>query len=697
MNSEHEAPRRAIPRGRIALAAIAVLLVLDIGRSINARTGYSRPIEVWEPNPTVYADLTWPPGANLPAATTLGGRVYARRCAICHGPDGRGNGPAAPSMIPRPRDFTLGLFKYKSTPPGQPPTEDDLREVVTNGLSASAMPYFRDLLSPAEIDAVVVYVQQFSGTFREARPESIAIPKRPEPTASSIDRGRVLYTAWGCAGCHGPDGRKGGYLQDAKSYPTTVRDLSAPWTFRGGNDPGKLWLRLTTGLAGSSMPSYAYALTPDERWDVVAYLQSLMRRPPWEPSGQLGGPGKQSDLLRRGEYLVHAEMCGLCHTQIDRTGIYRGDDRYLAGGMRVVAYPHGVFVSRNLTSDRETGLGSWTEGQIINAFRNGRAPTRLLTLWAMPWFYLHYLANEDATAVARYLRTLPPVHNHIPAPLHYGVIETIVSKLSRSLPAANVTVLSYADGNFGQAQTSGFRVAESQGRGITSAETWQTALVDLQWLVLALAALAFLFVGSQRPPRTLGGWFKLSLGGLALLLIGTIGWVLYALPTLAFFPPEQIANAATAGIPELASSASTTPEQRALIERGRYLYTVASCAFCHNPNGAGGQKISWRPFGTLWTRNITSDRQTGIGSWTDPEITRAIRSGMTPDGRTLHWQGMIWDHASNWDEEDVRAIVAYLRELPPVVRQVPASHPPAADDCEVYTFWVARSDEPGCR
>lgn len=131
--------------------------------------------------------------------------------------------------------------------------------------------------------------------------------------------------------------------------------------------------------------------------------------------------------------------------------------------------------------------------------------------------------------------------------------------------------------------------------------------------------------------------------------------------------------------------------------RGRYVFTVASCAFCHNPNGAGGQKICWRPFGTLWSRNITSDVRTGIGAWTDQQIARAIRSGITPDGRTLHWQGMIWDHASNWDEEDIRALVAYLRTLPPVVRQIPAARSPAPDDCAVYTFWIANSTVPGCR
>jgi cytochrome c553 len=182
-----------------------------------------------------------------------------------------------------------------------------------------------------------------------------------------------------------------------------------------------------------------------------------------------------------------------------------------------------------------------------------------------------------------------------------------------------------------------------------------------------------------------------------LLLLGLVGWVIYALPTLSFIPPEQIVSGATAGIPEPDPAGFKTLEQKALVERGRYLFTVASCAFCHNPNGAGGQKISWRPFGTLWTRNLTSDVRTGIGAWTDEQIARAIRSGITPDGRTLHWQGMIWDHASNWDEEDIRALVAYLRMLPPVARQVPPARPPAPDDCAVYTFWVANSSVPGCR
>src|SRR5206468_4012489 len=111
----------------------------------------------------------------------------------------------------------------------------------------------------------------------------------------------------------------------------------------------------------------------------------------------------------------------------------------------------------------------------------------------------------------------------------------------------------------------------------------------------------------------------------------------------------------------------------------------------------GGAKLSWRVLGTVWARNLTPDRDTGLGAWTDGEIARAMRSGIAKDGRPLHWQAMIWDHASNWDEEDVQALIAFLRALPPLHRAIPTQRPPAADDCEVYTFWVDRSTTPGCR
>lgn len=138
-------------------------------------------------------------------------------------------------------------------------------------------------------------------------------------------------------------------------------------------------------------------------------------------------------------------------------------------------------------------------------------------------------------------------------------------------------------------------------------------------------------------------------------------------------------------------------ERAAMVTRGRYIYSVASCALCHGANGSGGLKVSWKPFGTLWVRNITPDSETGLGKWSDAEIRRAIRSGVSRDGYQLHWQGMIWDHASNWDEEDLRAVIAFLRAMPAVKNRVPPDRPPSPDDCEVYTFWTSESHKQGCQ
>src|ERR1700730_2529144 len=181
-------------RSRLGVVLVfgVLLLALDVGRSIWARVGLARPSAEYRPHPAQYADLTWPPGADLDRGAPLGARVFARHCAVCHGPNGRGNGPAAPSMIPRPRDFSSGGFKYKSTAAGESPTDEDLLRTVRDGLPASAMPYFVGLLSTEELSAVVEQVKSYSIAFsRAGRPLEIpaALPSSPQ----SVARGNVLF------------------------------------------------------------------------------------------------------------------------------------------------------------------------------------------------------------------------------------------------------------------------------------------------------------------------------------------------------------------------------------------------------------------------------------------------------------------------------------------------------------------------
>ena len=93
----------------VALSAIVLLIGLDAARSVIGHFGYRTPAAIWHSDPNVYADMAWPPSANVPADASHAQRIYLEKCAFCHGPDGRGNGASAPSMIPRPRDFTRSV------------------------------------------------------------------------------------------------------------------------------------------------------------------------------------------------------------------------------------------------------------------------------------------------------------------------------------------------------------------------------------------------------------------------------------------------------------------------------------------------------------------------------------------------------------------------------------------------------------
>jgi mono/diheme cytochrome c family protein len=209
-------------RSRLAVVLVfgVLLLALDVGRSIWARVGLAHPGAEYRPDPATYADLAWPPGADLHGEAPLRERVFALHCAVCHGPNGRGNGPAAPSMFPRPRDFSSGRFKYKSTTAGEPPTDQDLLRTIRDGLQGSAMPYFAGLLSPEELNAVVEQVKSFSSAF--SRPgRSLDIPAAIPGSPESVARGKSLYASQGCAACHGDDVAAASVTMTAPATPCT--------------------------------------------------------------------------------------------------------------------------------------------------------------------------------------------------------------------------------------------------------------------------------------------------------------------------------------------------------------------------------------------------------------------------------------------------------------------------------------------
>ena len=119
------------------------------------------------------------------------------------------------------------------------------------------------------------------------------------------------------------------------------------------------------------------------------------------------------DAVERGKYLVTIMGCGDCHTP----GTFYGSPdfkRRLSGSELGWKGPWGVSYPRNLTPDDETGLGKWSEEGIINALRTGMRPNGTVLQPPMPWPNLTQLTDEDARAIAVYLKSLPPVAHQVP-------------------------------------------------------------------------------------------------------------------------------------------------------------------------------------------------------------------------------------------------------------------------------------------
>ncbi|MDP6980712.1 MAG: c-type cytochrome [Myxococcota bacterium] len=225
-------------------------------------------------------------GAAAGAADLEAGRaLYDDKCAQCHGLSGEGDGVAADALDPRPRDFTSGSFKIRTTPSGELPTDPDLASIIERGMPYTGMPAW-DFLGDEAIANLVAYIQTFNEDFAdpEMRVDPVEIPSPPAMTEESVEKGRQVFVENKCGECHGDQGRG-----DGESAPTLMTDAGIPirpadmtkrWTFRGGSSRSDIYRTFTTGLDGTPMPSYADSIDEEQRWQLVDYVYSLSEDEP---------------------------------------------------------------------------------------------------------------------------------------------------------------------------------------------------------------------------------------------------------------------------------------------------------------------------------------------------------------------------------------------------------------------------------
>jgi mono/diheme cytochrome c family protein len=235
----------------VALATPSVALAQDTGATVNGLTG------------------------NVEA----GKQDYRRWCVGCHGKEGNGEGENAPYVDPRPRDFTEALFRWRSTPTGTLPTDQDLYDTITRGVVDTLMPTWRPLTPQTRVD-LVAYIKTFSPKWKTQKPGTpITIPSEPPQTIDSVLHGRQLFDQMQCWKCHGPEGRGDGpsaiTLTDDKGEPIRPYNFHDGTRFRCGETNEDLYKIFMTGLDGSPMPSFADSLKPQDAWDLVHFLRTL--------------------------------------------------------------------------------------------------------------------------------------------------------------------------------------------------------------------------------------------------------------------------------------------------------------------------------------------------------------------------------------------------------------------------------------
>ncbi|MDX2011901.1 MAG: cytochrome c [Myxococcaceae bacterium] len=262
-----------------------------------------------------------------------------------------------------------------------------------------------------------------------------AKPVVPTP-GDDVAHGRYLATIGACLECHTPRLSNDPERLDEAKLMSGGTPFGGPWgvvhtanvsAVAAAYQPAHLEAAIRGQLSFKfQMPTDLYAAyAADDMRDLVAFLRSLSPVDVPAPTNQLAD-GYRPPLpltprtvretaptgvtVERGEYLVHVAICKDCHSPRAADGVSYDEERRMSGGGIGIKVSNAWLVPPNLTNDPETGLGRWSDDEIIAAFRTGKRKDGRRLHPVMPARVAYAeMTDDDAKAIVAYLRALPPI------------------------------------------------------------------------------------------------------------------------------------------------------------------------------------------------------------------------------------------------------------------------------------------------
>jgi hypothetical protein len=362
------------------------------------------------------------------------------------------------------------------------------------------------------------------------------------------------------------------------------------------------------------------------------------------------GPPSQypRELIDRGRLLVMSSSCNDCHTPwvynkklgdltLDWSRMLSGHPEDAPdpqgelgpGDIAIVGptftsfkLPFGTTYAMNLTPDIDTGTGSWTEKMFIDIFRKGRhlGGNGRAVYPPMPWHYVRYLPDEDLRAIFAYLRSIPPLRNSVPTEKIPPPVADAMIGLNDKIIALQSNPSAPIEPPVGAPEPPPLDLKPVQA-GKSSGRAYPAELVRKGEHLVTTG-----LCNDCHTPWT----FNKALGA-----------------------PAPDWSRLLSGHPEGA------PEPGGTLGKDD-LWVIGPTFTSH--------KFNW---GTVYSMNLTSDVETGIGGWTEAQFISVFRKGQHPDGRAV-CPPMPWSMIRSRSDADLKAMFAYLQSIPPIRNKVAA-------------------------